>query len=76
MQREANMAYGYIVGREDESLGYFERRLRTASDPQERQDLEGVVNNLKRAVEARGTAAPPVERTWSQSLCCQGGVGR
>lgn len=70
------MTYGYIVGQEDESLGYFEARLRTALDAQERKDLESVVRNLKEAIEARGTAAPPVERTWSQALCCQGGVGR
>ena len=70
------MTYGYFVGQEEESLGYFEARMRTASDPQEKKDLEIVVRNIRRAVEVRGPAATPAQRTWSQSLSCQGGVGR
>jgi len=70
------MTYGYIVGQEMASLSYYEARLRAASNPQERKDLENVVQNIKRAVETQGPAAPPVQRSWSQSLCAQGGIGR
>ena len=58
------------------SLSYFEARLRAACDPQERKDLENVVRNIKRAVETQGPVARPVQRSWSQSLCAQGGIGR
>ena len=70
------MAYGYIVGQEMASLWYFEARLRSASDAPEREELEGVVRNIKRAVEVRGTTSVPGERVWSQSLSPQGGIGR
>jgi hypothetical protein len=70
------MTYGYIIGQEMASLSYFEGRLRTAFNPQEREDLENVVRNIKRAVETHGPVAPPAQRTWSQSLCAQGGIGR
>ena len=70
------MTYGYFVGQEEESLDYFKARLRIASDLEEKKDLEVVVRNIRRAVEVRGPAATPPQRTWSQSLSCQGGVGR
>ena len=68
MRRKDNMTYGYFVGQEEESLGYFEARLRTASDPEEKKDLEIVVRNVRRAVEVRGPAATPPQQTWSQSF--------
>jgi len=76
MRRKTKMTYGYIVGREAASLSYFEARLRAACNPQERKDLEGVVRNIKRAVEVRGPTGPPAERIWSQSLSAEGGMGR
>jgi hypothetical protein len=69
------MTYGYIVGQETASLTYFEARLRAACDPEERKELENVVQNIKRAVETPGQPAAPMERTWSQSFCAQAGIG-
>jgi hypothetical protein len=70
------MAYGYIIGQEAASLSYFEARLRNSSNPEERKNLEGVVQNIKRACEVKGPVEPPVRRSWSQSLRAQGGIGR
>lgn len=69
------MTYGYIIGQEAASLTYFEARLRAAGDPEERKELENVVQNIKRAVETPGSPPAPVQRTWSQSLCAQAGIG-
>lgn len=71
------MNYGYIVGQEAASLTYFEARLRSVSNPDERRDLEIVIQTIKRTLEAERPDVSSVERIPSHfSLSFQGGMGR
>ena len=48
--RRMAMSFAYIEGQETEALAYYEERLKTTRDPQEKQMLEEVVTNLRREV--------------------------
>jgi hypothetical protein len=41
------IVYGYIEGREDESLAYFEALLSTTDEPEKRIQLERMIGNLR-----------------------------
>jgi hypothetical protein len=71
------MNYGYIVGQEAMSLLYYEARLEKLSGPQERKQIERVIENLRRAVEAKQAGPPTGGRGWtSLNWNTQGGIGR
>ena len=71
------MHYGYIIGQEAASLGYFEARLRTATNLEERRGLETVIQNIQRALEMARRETPSADQNPGRvSLCFQGGIGR
>ena len=71
------MNYGYIVGQESKALAYYEARLQVVSSPDERRDLETVLQNIKRVVKTKPADVQPVEGGPSRfSLSFQGGIGR
>ncbi len=59
------MNYGYIVGQELASLTYFENRLLIAYNPNERRDLETVIQNIKRTLRVYAERKTPSEAVGS-----------
>jgi uncharacterized glyoxalase superfamily protein PhnB len=53
------MSFAYFQGQEPEALAYYERRLQTERDPKVRQEIQELVDKLKKLVEQRQTQTAP-----------------
>ncbi len=52
------MSFAYIQGQEAEALVYFEKRLQTSRDPEEREQLETIVRRLRMEVRKQNQPMP------------------
>jgi hypothetical protein len=52
------MSFAYLEGQEVEALAYYEKRLQTTRDPNEREQLEEVVRNLRAEVKKQNQSLP------------------
>lgn len=53
------MNFAYVQGQEEVALAYFESRLTTTFDLQERQKLSEMVKGLKKQLRQQGKKLPP-----------------
>jgi hypothetical protein len=63
------MSFAYIEGQEAEALSYYEQRLLTTADPDERKQLEILVKTLRAVVEKADQRLPNLP-LCSLSLSC------
>jgi hypothetical protein len=63
------LSFAYIKGQEAEALAYYEKRLQTTYDPDERKQLHELVENLRAEVKKQNLAVPDFSLS-SLSLKC------
>ena len=56
-----SFAFAYVQGQERQALAFYKRRLELTTDPEQRKELQLMVEHLQRVVEKSDSAEPEVE---------------